>query len=128
MSMMEFDGHGKLEFSAIGEIRSVQEGLLRKHLRYLAAHSPYYRSLFKAKSVDPEAITLDALHTLPLTDKTALGQHNEEFLAVPRSAIVDMVLSSGTTGRPTTMMYTENDLRRLAYTEELSLESCRFRR
>ena len=124
MSMMEFDGHRKLEFSAPREIRAVQEGLLRKHLQYLAAHSPYYRSLFKAGSIDPAAVTLDSLSTLPLTDKTALGQHNDEFLAVPRSAIVDMVLSSGTTGRPTTMMYTESDLRRLAYNEEISLESC----
>ena len=64
-------------------------------------------------------------HTLPLTDKTALGQHNDEFLAVPRSAIVDIVLSSGTTGKPTTMMYTENDLRRLAYNEEISLRELR---
>ncbi len=124
MSMMEFDGHRKLEFSSPGEIRVVQEGLLRRHLQYLAARSPYYRSLFKAGSIDPTAVTLDSLSALPLTDKTALGQHNDEFLAVPRSAIVDMVLSSGTTGKPTTMMYTENDLRRLAYNEELSLESC----
>jgi phenylacetate-CoA ligase len=122
--MMKFDEHRKLEFSATGDIRTVQEGLLHRHLRYVSEHSPYYRSLFKAKKIDPAAITLDTLQSLPLTDKTALGQHNEEFLAVPRSAIVDMVLSSGTTGRPTTMMYTENDLRRLAYNEELSLESC----
>jgi phenylacetate-CoA ligase len=122
--VMEFDQNRKLEFSARAEIRAVQEGLLRKHLNYLFGHSSYYRALFTAKSIDPAKVTLDSLHTLPLTDKTALGQHNDEFLAVPRSAIVDMVLSSGTTGRPTTMMYTENDLRRLAYNEEISLESC----
>jgi phenylacetate-CoA ligase len=122
--MIEFDDHRKLEFSTPAEIRAAQEALLRRHMLYLAAHSPFYRSFFKAGGIDPAAITLDLLNTLPLTDKTALGQHNDEFLAVPRSAIVDMVLSSGTTGRPTTMMYTENDLRRLAYNEELSLESC----
>jgi len=122
--MMKFDEHRKLEFSATGEIRTVQEGLLRRHLQYVSDQSPYYRSLFKTRNIDPAAITLDTLQGLPLTDKTALGQHNDEFLAVPRSAIVDMVLSSGTTGRPTTMMYTENDLRRLAHNEELSLESC----
>lgn len=128
MSMMEFDGHRKLEFSATGDIRTVQEGLLRKHLQYLSAHSPYYRSLFKGAGIDASTVTLDTLSMLPLTDKTALGQHNDEFLAVPRSAIVDMVLSSGTTGRPTTMMYTENDLRRLAFNEEISLESCGLNR
>ena len=123
-NMTDFDGNKKLEFSPLTEIRAVQEELLRKHLNYLSEHSPYYRTLFKAKGIDPAKVTLDSLHTLPLTDKTALGRHNDEFLAVPRSAIVDMVLSSGTTGRPTTMMYTENDLRRLAYNEEISLESC----
>ncbi len=128
MSVMEFDEHRKLEFLSPAEIRTVQEELLRRHLQYLSAHSPYYRALFKAGSIDPAAVTLDSLHTLPLTDKTALGQKNDEFLAVPRSAIVDMVLSSGTTGRPTTMMYTENDLRRLAYNEEISLESCGLNR
>ena len=121
--MINFDEYKKLEFSPLAGIRAVQESLLRKHLDYLAGHSPYYRELFQAKRIDPAGITLDSLHTLPLTDKTALGQHNDEFLAVPRSAIVDMVLSSGTTGRPTAMMYTENDLRRLAYNEELSFES-----
>ncbi len=37
---------------------------------------------------------------------------------------MDIVLSSGTTGKPTAMMYTENDLRRLAYNEEISFASC----
>ena len=64
------------------------------------------------------------MQTLPLTDKTALSLANDDFLAVPTSQIVDIVLSSGTTGKPTTMMYTENDLRRLAYNEEISFASC----
>ena len=121
---MGFEGNRKLEFSRPEELKRVQEARLQKHLHYLAAHSPYYRALFKTQGIDTTKVTLDTLHTLPFTDKTTLGQHNDEFLAVPRSAIVDMVLSSGTTGKPTTMMYTENDLRRLAYNEELSFISC----
>ena len=122
--MMEFDGQRKLEFSAPETIKAVQEELLRRHLQYLADHSPYYRPLFKAGGIDPATVTLDSLKRLPLTDKAALSQHNDAFLAVPRSSIVDIVLSSGTTGRPTAMMYTDHDLRRLAYNEELSFESC----
>jgi len=121
---MEFDRDRKLEFSRPEEIGRVQEGLLHKHVRYLAAHSPYYRALFTAQGIDAAQITLDTLHTLPLTDKTALSLANDDFLAVPLFQIVDIVLSSGTTGRPTKMMYTENDLRRLAYNEELSFTSC----
>jgi phenylacetate-CoA ligase len=124
MNVMEFDRDRKLEFSRPEEIRKVQEGLLHKHVRYLASHSPYYRALFTAQGIDAAKITVDTLHTLPLTDKTALNLANDDFLTVPLSQIVDIVLSSGTTGKPTKMMYTENDLRRLAYNEDLSFTSC----
>jgi phenylacetate-CoA ligase len=120
----EFDKNRKLEFSEPGQIRKIQEGLLQTHLRHLAGHSPYYRTLFREQGIDIRNASLDTLSSLPFTDKTALGQHNDDFLAVPPSEIVDIVLSSGTTGRPTTMMYTENDLRRLAYNEEISFLSC----
>jgi phenylacetate-CoA ligase len=124
MNVMEYDRDRKLEFSRPEEIRQVQEWLLHKHVRYLASHSPYYRALFTAQGIDVANITVDTLRTLPLTDKTALSLANDDFLAVPLSEIVDIVLSSGTTGKPTKMMYTENDLRRLAYNEDISFTSC----
>lgn len=122
--MIEFDQNNKLEFSRPGEIRNVQEGLLKRHVLYCAEHSPFYRAMFKEHGIDAAAVTLDTLRQLPITDKTALGARNDEFLAVSPSRIVDIVLSSGTTGRPTPMMYTERDLRRLAYNEEISFKSC----
>ncbi|MDA8430427.1 MAG: AMP-binding protein [Geobacteraceae bacterium] len=67
---------------------------------------------------------MNSLNTIPFTDKTVLGEQNDNFLAVPMSQIVDIVLSSGTTGRSTKVMYTEHDLRRLAYNEEISFASC----
>ena len=124
MNVIEFDRDRKLEFSRSEEIRKVQEGLLHKHVCSLALHSPYYRALFTAQGIDAANITVDTLHTLPFTDKTAINLANDDFLAVPLSQIVDIVLSSGTTGKPTKMMYTENDLKRLAYNEELSFASC----
>ena len=122
--MTDFGVNRRLEFSSPGEIRKAQEELLKKHVHYCAAHSPYYRRLFREKGVDAGAMTIDGLRQLPLTDKTALSRSNDDFLAAPMSEIVDIVLSSGTTGRPTAMMYTENDLRRLAYNEEISFISC----
>ena len=122
--MIEFDRNKRLEFSTPEEIRTIQEGLLKKHVLYCADHSPYYRELFHQQGVDAGAVTLDSLRDLPLTDKTALSLANDDFLAVPLSEIVDIVLSSGTTGRPTKMMYTETDLQRLAYNEEISFTSC----
>jgi phenylacetate-CoA ligase len=123
--MMEFiDRNRKLEFTSSAEMRKVQEGLLQKHLNHLVTSSPFYRELLRSHAVDTGRVTLESLSRLPLTDKTMLSEHNDDFLAVPRSEIVDIVLSSGTTGRPTTMMYTEHDLQRLAYNEELSFAGC----
>ncbi len=122
--MTDFGGNRRLEFLSANELALEQERLLKKHLHYLATASPYYRELFRAKGVDVRAVTLDRLCGLPLTEKSALCERNDDFLAVPMSGIVDIVLSSGTTGKPTTMMYTEQDLRRLAYNEEISFAGC----
>src|ERR1039457_2161736 len=114
----------KLEFSPPDEIRRVQELLLKEHLCHAAANSPYYRKLFGEMGMDVSGINLESLATIPLTEKMVLGSQNEDFLAVPMAEIVDIVLSSGTTGRSTTVMYTENDLGRLAYNEEISFAGC----
>jgi phenylacetate-CoA ligase len=122
--MMEFDGNKGLEFLPPRDIDRVQEALLQQHLRHLGAASPFYQALFRAKRLDPGSVTLKSLHELPLTDKTSLSERNNDFLAVPLADIVDIVLSSGTTGAPTSLMYTEQDLQRLAYNEEISFASC----
>ena len=122
--MTAFGRNPDLEFSSPAEIRKTQEALLKDHLRYLAASSPYYRSLFQQQGIDPTKVTLDSLRSLPFTDKTVLGEQNKDFFAAPLSQVVDIVLSSGTTGKPTTIHYTENDLQRLAYNEQISFLSC----
>ena len=122
---MTTDFHaGDLEFRSSAEIRVVQEALLRRHLEYAAARSPYYGALFRERGIETGAVTLATLATLPLTDKSALGERNADFLAVPMSRVVDVALSSGTTGGATTVMYTEGDLLRLAYNEEISFAGC----
>jgi phenylacetate-CoA ligase len=113
-----------LEFFAPAEIRKVQEQLLKGHLQYLTSFSPYYRTLFQKQGITAGNCGLDSLHTLPLTDKTTLSEQNLDFFAAPMAQVVDIVLSSGTTGKPTTIHYTENDLQRLAYNEQISFASC----
>jgi phenylacetate-CoA ligase len=116
--------HDNIEFRSCDEIRSVQNGLLREHLRYAAARSPYYGRQFRELGIDPDGITVENLGSIPLTDKARMAERHEDFLAVPMSRIVDIVLSSGTTGKSTAVMYTESDLQRLAYNEEISFASC----
>ncbi len=121
--MTAFERYRGTEFLSPEEMRAVQRQLFSSHLRYAAEQSPYYRNVFRANGLDP-AIELENIRSLPLTDKEALAEQNEAFLAVPRSNVVDIVLSSGTTGRPVEMMYTEADLLRLAYNEEISIAGC----
>jgi phenylacetate-CoA ligase len=122
--MTDFSAAGKLEFLPPGEIQTVQEQLLRRHLQYAAAASPFYRGLFAAAAVDPSSVTIETLKNIPVTDRAVFGERNRDFLAVPMEAVVDIVLSSGTTGLPISVMYTENDLQRLAYNEEISFAAC----
>lgn len=122
--MMEFKQHGKIEFSKPDAIKEVQERLLKEHLLYLVSNSPYYRRVLGELKMDISKVNLKNLPTLPFTDKSVFERHNDDMLAVPMSRIVDIVLSSGTTGQPTKMMYTENDLKRLACNEEISLAGC----
>ena len=104
------------------DIASAQQRLLREHLGFCQRNSPYYRSLLAG--VAAEEITLASLAEIPLTDKTDFSGRNADFLAVPPDRIVDIALSSGTTGAPNTVMYSEHDLRRLACNESASLAAC----
>lgn len=122
--MTVFDSRQRFEFGSRDEMIKLQECGLRNHLDHVSVNSPFYRQLFREQGIDVSRITLDSLHTIPFTDKTVLGEQNDRFQAAPMSRIVDIVLSSGTTGRSTKVMYTEHDLRRLAYNEEISFASC----
>lgn len=120
--MTDFYKYKNIKFSRPDIIKDMQESLLKKHLDYISKNSPYYRRILN--SFELKNITLKNLETLPFTDKSAFEKHNDELLAVPMTEIVDIVLSSGTTGKPTRIMYTENDLKRLAYNEEISFAGC----
>jgi phenylacetate-CoA ligase len=111
-----------LAFQSLETIAAAQQDLLRAHIAYCKEHSPYYQPLLK--NCDPSAVTLESLERLPLTDKAEMALRNPDFLAVPRNKIVDIVFSSGTTGQPVQMMYTANDLSRLAYNEMLAFAAC----
>jgi phenylacetate-CoA ligase len=114
----------RLAFASADRIEAVQTGLLRDQAAYSASQSPFYRRRLGGDDAALGELTLETLARLPFTDKRDLEQHNDEFLAVPRNRVADIVLSSGTTGKPTRIMYTEGDLQRLAYNEEQAFRGC----
>ena len=113
-----------ISFSNIDSIKKIQEMRLREHIAYCKNSSPFYRRTLKAFNVDNEFLSIEQLSALPFTEKNDIERHNDDFCAVERSKIVDIVLSSGTTGRPIRMMYSDYDLKRLAYNEEKSFRNC----
>lgn len=110
-----------IEFESIERIRDYQEELLRKQISYLTAHSPYYRRMFADQHIEPSSIrTIDDLQRLPFTEKKDLQLHNDDFLCVDRSEIIDYITTSGTLGDPVLFGCTDHDLERLAYNEHKS--------
>jgi phenylacetate-CoA ligase len=113
-----------IAFSDPRAIREVQESRLREHLVYASTHSPFYRRTLENMEVDFAGVTLEKFSGFPFTEKSDIEEYNDDFCSVPPAKIVDIVLSSGTTGKPTRMMYTEHDLLRLGYNEEKSFAGC----
>ena len=73
---------------------------------------PYYRKKLQDKGIEPDDIKgMDDLKTLPFTTKQDL-RDNYPFglFAVPQPDIVRFHASSGTTGKPTVVGYTHNDI------------------
>ncbi len=112
--------HAALEFQHPEEILRVQNELLVEHVRYAAQHSPFYRERFREAGLDLAGIRgVTDLEALPCTEKADLTERNEDFLAVPAEEIVDVCLTSATTGTtPTQLLQTAGDLARLAYNEQ----------
>jgi phenylacetate-CoA ligase len=110
-----------VELQSRGEIKRFQEEKLKTALLYLQNNSPFYQKLFSENSIDIRLIKhVEDLQKIPFTDKKDLQQHNDDFLCVPKSQIIDFITTSGTLGDPVTFAMTDKDLDRLAYNEKIS--------
>jgi phenylacetate-CoA ligase len=85
---------------------------LRWSLAHAYAHVPHYRRTFDAAGIGPdECESLADLARFPLTSKLDLRDNYPfDMFAVPRSEVRRIHASSGTTGRPTVVGYTQGDL------------------
>ncbi|MET8842933.1 phenylacetate--CoA ligase PaaK [Streptomyces rubiginosohelvolus] len=95
-----------------GELEALQRERLRSTLRHAYDNVPFYRDAFDRAGLKPEDCrTLADLARFPFTAKTDL-RDNYPFgmFAVPEHEVRRIHASSGTTGRPTVVGYTERDL------------------
>ncbi|MGW7396384.1 phenylacetate--CoA ligase PaaK [Streptomyces cyaneofuscatus] len=94
------------------DLEALQLERLRTTLRHAYENVPFYRAAFDAAGLRPEDCrTLADLARFPFTAKADL-RDNYPFgmFAVPETDVRRIHASSGTTGRPTVVGYTERDL------------------
>ncbi len=95
------------------ELEQLQLERLQATLNRVYAHVPFYRKRFDFMGLSPEDITsLADLSRLPFTTKEDLRDNYPYALfAVPMREVVRVHASSGTTGAPTVVGYTRNDIK-----------------
>ncbi|MCL5019365.1 MAG: phenylacetate--CoA ligase, partial [Patescibacteria group bacterium] len=94
-------------------LTKLQISRLQKVAQKVYENVPFYSEMFDKIRLKPSDITsLDILSSLPLTDKETLRLHYPfGMFAVPMAEVKEIHASSGTTGKPTVVAYTENDIK-----------------
>ncbi|MDH7498920.1 MAG: phenylacetate--CoA ligase [candidate division NC10 bacterium] len=102
----EFESMGREEMARL-QLKRLQAVLYRVHQKV-----PFYRQAFERQGLLPGDIqSLEDLRKLPFTTKADLrDSYPYGMFAVPLREVVRIHSSSGTTGKPTVVGYTRNDL------------------
>ena len=94
------------------ETRAIQERLFREQIAYVYENNSYYRQRFDEAGITPHDIAgLDDITKVPMISKNDFRDTYPLGMAcVPKEDIREMHMSSGSTGVPVVMPYTEGDL------------------
>lgn len=101
-----------IETASLDELQAVQTQRLKWTLNHAYYNVPMYRRKFDAAGVHPDDFTeLSDLRLFPCTTKQDLRDNYPfDTFAVPMEQVVRIHASSGTTGQPTVVGYTQNDI------------------
>ena len=110
--MFALDQVEPIETASVHELRAVQLERLRWSLRHAYDNVPSYRGAFDAAGVRPDDLkSLADLARFPFTTKAELrANYPFGMFAAPMKDIVRVHASSGTTGKPTVVGYTKQDI------------------
>jgi len=102
----------KEETASLDEKKAIQSERLIKTVNRVYDHVPFYHKKMKELGLEPGDIKgIDDLKSLPFTTKQDLRDHYPYGLfAAPMEDVVRIHASSGTTGQPTVVGYTKNDI------------------
>ena len=102
----------RIERMPIEDLHKMQEERLRYFVRYVYNHSSFYRQRFREAGVEPDDIKkLSDVTKLPFTSKRDLRDtYPTGMFCLPENWVVRYHVSSGTTGKPTVVGYTQGDV------------------
>ena len=102
----------RIEIASRDEIEALQLTRLKWSLRHAYENVPFYKTSFDDAGVHPDDLkSLSDLTKFPFTAKQDLrANYPFGMFAVPREQVARIHASSGTTGQPTVVGYTQNDL------------------
>ena len=102
-----------IETLPLPKLRALQNERLQNLLPHLYFNVPFYKKLFDENGIRLSDIrTVEDLHKLPFTKKSDLRDHYPfDLFAVPMNKVLRIHASSGTTGKPTVVGYSQNDLK-----------------
>ncbi len=124
------DSLDPIEIASTDEIQATQLERMKWSLRHAHDNVPHYKASFDAAGVHPDDLTsLTDLAKFPFTVKQDL-RDNYPFgmFAVPREQVARIHASSGTTGQPTVVGYTETDLKNWGHVVGRSLRAAGLRK
>ena len=107
--------HSKLEHiekASLYELQTLQLSRLKWSLQHVYDNVAHYKKAFDEAGVHPEDLaSLSDLGRFPLTTKKDLRENYPfDMFAVPMDDVVRIHASSGTTGKPTVVGYTQGDI------------------
>jgi len=110
--MRAMDQAEPVEKAGVDELRALQRERLRRTLKHAYENVPHYRKAFDAAGVHAGDLKeLADLAKFPFTTKADLrANYPFGMFAVPMDRIVRVHASSGTTGKPTVVGYTKEDI------------------
>ena len=109
----EVHPHTALDFLPKEQLRALQSQRLKAITKLAYDNVELYRNRMQQKGVSPDDIkSIDDISKLPFMEKTDLRDtYPDGLFAVDKKDIVRVHASSGTTGKPIVVAYTDEDLK-----------------
>jgi len=102
----------EIETASVDELRALQLRRMRWSLAHAYNNVPHFKKKCDAKGIHPHELKqLEDLRHFPFTTKQDLrDNYPYGMFAVPMEEVVRIHASSGTTGKPTVVGYSQNDI------------------